>query len=354
MIRTVFRSDDLPPGERLARFEDFLDGTSHPMRVTTADPARFRATVRVLDLGPVSVVHLTCSPAVVWRTERLIRRADPELCSVLFPHRGALRVAQAHREAALTGRDFALCDSSRPFRVLVSGPGTPALIQARAPRALLPAPVRRTDHLLGRRLPGREGLGALLTQFLTDVTAAPAPYSGSDVSRLSSVALDLLATVLAHHADDDGAARDGAARTRGGAAQAQDGPRELLPRIEAFIAEHLADPELSPGTVAAAHHISVRYLHRLFQLRDTTVTELIRRLRLERARRDLADPRLRDLPVHRVAARWGFAEHSAFTRAFRTAYGVPPRDYRRRAGRVPADSSGGPPCLPVPPVPLGG
>ncbi|GHE45253.1 AraC family transcriptional regulator [Streptomyces longispororuber] len=345
----MFRSDDLPPGERLARFEDFLGGTSHPMRVTTADPARFRATVRVLDLGPVSVVHLTCSPAVVWRTERLIRRADPELCSVLFPHRGALRVAQARREADLRGRDFALCDSSLPFRVLLSGHGTPALVQARVPRALLPAPVRRTGHLLGRRLPGREGLGALLTQFLTDVTAAPAPYTGSDVSRLSSVALDLLATVLAHHADEGAPEReeDGPAWPRDGLGRAQGGPHELLPLIEAFIEEHLADPDLSPATVAAAHHISVRYLHRLFQLRDTTVTELIRGRRLERARHDLADPRLGDLPVHRVAARWGFVEHSAFTRAFRTAYGMPPRDYRQRARRVPADPPGGPPRLPA-------
>ncbi|MFF3753208.1 hypothetical protein ACFYYH_22530 [Streptomyces sp. NPDC002018] len=32
-----------------------------------------------------------------------------------------------------------------------------------------------------------------------------------------------------------------------------------------------------------------------------------------------------------VAVRWGFNDHTAFTRASRTTYGIPPRDYRHRA-----------------------
>lgn len=330
MIRTVFRSEDVPPGERLTRFAESLSGSSHFMRVTSADPARFQATVRVLDLGPVSVTKTTCSPLIACRTEELIRRSDPELCSVLLPCRGALRVTQAHREAVLRGRDFTLCDSSQPFRLLISGQGAGALLQARAPRALLPVPVRQVDHLLGKRLPGREGVGALLTQFLSDVTTAPALYSAADVSRLSAVTLDLLATVLAHHRDDDTPAQE------------QGRQPALLLRIDTFIQEHLADPELSPQAIADAHHISVRYLHRLFQLRDTTVTELIRRQRLERARRDLVDHDMRHVPVHRIADRWGFMDHSAFTRAFRALYGMPPRDYRKQSEGVSTEFLSGP------------
>ncbi|MGH3241637.1 MAG: helix-turn-helix domain-containing protein, partial [Spirillospora sp.] len=50
--------------------------------------------------------------------------------------------------------------------------------------------------------------------------------------------------------------------------------------------------------------------------------------RLERARRDLTDPSQRATPVQAVAARWGFAHASDFSRAFRRAYGMSPRDYR--------------------------
>jgi AraC-like DNA-binding protein len=61
------------------------------------------------------------------------------------------------------------------------------------------------------------------------------------------------------------------------------------------------------------------------------VASYIRDQRLENARRDLADPALRAMPVHTVAARWGFPRAAEFTRAFRTAHGVPPSELRARA-----------------------
>jgi AraC-like DNA-binding protein len=103
----------------------------------------------------------------------------------------------------------------------------------------------------------------------------------------------------------------------------------LLLRIHAFIEQHLGEADLSPGIVAAAHHVSVRYLHRLFEAQDTTVAAWIRRRRLERCRRDLADPAFGAVPVSAVAARWGIADPAHFSRLFRRAYGLPPAEYRR-------------------------
>ena len=325
MYTTVFHSADLPQTERLARFDDFLLHSDHPMRVTDTTPEPFRATARALDLGPVNIVELTCSPSLVRRSPAMIRQADPELCSVVFPRRGALRVTQNGREALLGERDLALYDSSRPFSVCMAGRGTVTLVRAHVPRALLPLSARHTDRLLGTRLPGREGVGALLTQFLGDVAAGQGPRTAADSDLLSAVTLDLLAATLAHHLDTGPRLSEESRR------------RTLLLSIETFVREHLSDPDLSPRDIAAAHHISVSYLHRLFRSRDTTVTELIRRRRLERARRALTDPRLRDTPVHRIAADCGFREHAAFTRAFTTAYGMPPRDWRRQALRAPRD-----------------
>ncbi|MFD0385553.1 helix-turn-helix domain-containing protein [Streptomyces stramineus] len=58
--------------------------------------------------------------------------------------------------------------------------------------------------------------------------------------------------------------------------------------------------------MAAAHHISLSYLHRLFETEATTVAAWIRHQRLERARHDLGDTTQRHIPVHAIAARWGF------------------------------------------------
>jgi AraC-like DNA-binding protein len=105
--------------------------------------------------------------------------------------------------------------------------------------------------------------------------------------------------------------------------------RALFTRVCVFIDQCLGDPRLSPTLVAQAHHISVRYLHMLFRDEGVTVGGWIRACRLERCRRDLADPMLVGLPVHAVAARWGFADAPHFSRLFRAEFGMPPGEYRR-------------------------
>lgn len=324
MIQTVFQSDILPPAERLDRFNDFHVNSCHPMRATSPDPEGFGATVRAVDLGTMDVAEMSCSPSELHRTPRLIRQADPELCAVLFTRGGELGVIQGGREATLTGQDFALCDSSRPLSVRITGPGPVTLIRAQVPRAILPLTDRQTDRLVATRMSGQEGMGVLLTQFLSGVTSGSASYRPADVARLSTVALDLLTATLTHHLETAPRTPDESRR------------RTLLTRIEAFVQANLHDPNLSPQVIADAHHISVSYLHRLFQTRDTTVGALIRHQRLERARRDLTDPRLGDTPVHQIAARWGFKEHAAFTRMFRAAYDTAPRDYRHQSLGLPA------------------
>ncbi|MBB5958104.1 AraC-like DNA-binding protein [Saccharothrix tamanrassetensis] len=104
----------------------------------------------------------------------------------------------------------------------------------------------------------------------------------------------------------------------------------LLHRIQAFIDARLADPELTPERVAAAHHVSTRQLYRLFESEGTTVARWIRDRRLERCRRDLIADRV---GVGVVGARWGMPDSSYFSRVFRQTYGCAPREYRR-AGRV--------------------
>jgi AraC-like DNA-binding protein len=102
-----------------------------------------------------------------------------------------------------------------------------------------------------------------------------------------------------------------------------------LLRVQAFIEERLGDPALSPGMIAAANHISLRYLHKLFEPQSRTVAGFIRERRLERCRRDLADPGLAYVPVRAIALRWGFPDPARLNRLFKDEYGVTPGEYRR-------------------------
>lgn len=80
--------------------------------------------------------------------------------------------------------------------------------------------------------------------------------------------------------------------------------------------------------------MSLRAVHQLFHDEGLTVGGYIRGRRMERCRRDLADPALASHPVAAIAARWGFTNAADFTRAFRAAHGMPPAAYRRSARGV--------------------
>ncbi|ADI03680.1 AraC family transcriptional regulator [Streptomyces bingchenggensis BCW-1] len=79
-------------------------------------------------------------------------------------------------------------------------------------------------------------------------------------------------------------------------------------------------------------------LHTLFRRQEETVAASIRRRRLERCHADLTDPRLRRRSISAIAARWGFVRPADFSRAFRAAYGVAPRELRQAALRNPPDT----------------
>lgn len=119
--------------------------------------------------------------------------------------------------------------------------------------------------------------------------------------------------------------------------QAPEAARGMLARVKGYVLRHLGDPGLSPERIAAAHHVSVRYLHKLFRSDGTTVGRWIHRERLERCRRELSrPPGAAAVAVSAVAQRWGFVSPSHFSRAFRAAYGMSPRqwqaDARTRSG----------------------
>jgi AraC-like DNA-binding protein len=99
-------------------------------------------------------------------------------------------------------------------------------------------------------------------------------------------------------------------------------------RVLRFIAAHLRDPRLRPGWIAEQLRFSRRYLHLLFEDSGSSVGETILARRLERCRTDLRDPRLRDRSVCDIAFAWGFNDAAHFSRTFRRAFGISPRDAR--------------------------
>ncbi|MGW1564362.1 helix-turn-helix transcriptional regulator [Streptomyces sp. NPDC002144] len=91
----------------------------------------------------------------------------------------------------------------------------------------------------------------------------------------------------------------------------------------------LTDADLSPTTIAAHLHVSVRTLQRAFASLGESLSAYIRRPHLEEAATALTTPESR-LTVSEPAALWHFTDSSRFIRAFRKQYGATPARFARR------------------------
>jgi len=105
-----------------------------------------------------------------------------------------------------------------------------------------------------------------------------------------------------------------------------------LAEIRRYIDVHLADPDLSPATAAAAMRMSPRTLHALFEPTGVTFGRHVSFRRLEECKAALLGNPLR--PVTDIAFAWGFGSLAGFYRAFQAAFGMSPGDMRAAAGAV--------------------
>ena len=221
-------------------------------------------------------------------------------------------------DTRLHSGDLVLWDPARPVAVSkATGERTSAMV-LRLPFRALPVPDELLGRLAGHPVPSVSGPAALLARFLEGVADVAPSLAAARTERLGSAAIDLAAAFLSSLPT---------ARTPAPQASRHDA---LLARLTSYIARHLGDPELSPRQIALAHHMSVRYLHYLFQRDNRTVSRYILEQRLRRCRADLSDPSLSGLSAGRIGSRWGFRCDAVFCRAFKQAYGLPPGQWRSR------------------------
>ncbi|WP_037861457.1 helix-turn-helix transcriptional regulator [Streptomyces sp. NRRL S-340] len=197
---------------------------------------------------------------------------------------------------------------------LLAGDGG-ALAFFRIPFSLLDASAADLREVPQTHLSGGSGLASLVSQFLTALARTPGSERLAAGQRLAMNAADLVALLVGEVLQ---------ARGPGSA----DAISDLMLRIQSHIEENLTDPDLSPESIARAHHISVRYLHKVFQSGGTTVGAWIRQRRLDACRAELRRQRR---TVASVAHSWGFASPSHFSRLFRQTYGLTPREWQTAA-----------------------
>lgn len=306
------------PIQRFASFSEFRDVVSStfvPLQLSTRRPHDFHATARAADLHDVKIVEISASSHVVERTRRLIDDASLEPSyKVSLMVEGTGYICQDGRDVVLTPGDLAVYDTSRPYTLAFDDSSLRTIV-AMFPKRLVEVSDDRIARLTATALGKDDHLGDLVSSVLEQVAGRLDLVNAATGWRLARNVVDLVNILL----------RDSLGEERAVPAE------RLRDQVQRYIHEHLADPDLSPTSIADANYISVRYLHSLFQQIGISVSSYIRIRRLERCRMDLADPAFADLTVTAISSRWTFADVAHFSRTFKSTFGETPSEFRSAA-----------------------
>ncbi|ABM10712.1 helix-turn-helix domain-containing protein [Paenarthrobacter aurescens] len=283
-----------------------------PLSLST-DREAFHGVIHGRTLGPVYAFDVQANQHSVSRTARDAAASPRETYQAHVQLAGRGHIVQGGRGTELGPGDVAFYDSDAAYGVTVDDDFHHLILVF--PRMALGVPADGAAQLAATRL-GGDGAAGLARSFLVQLARTLESAPGYVRTRLVHSAVDMLGIALleelGHSPVDTG--RPSRARVHA----------EAL----AYIEDHLHEPDLAPGQIAAALFVSVRHLHAAFADTGQTVSGRIRERRLEHCARDFVDPLLAHIPLSRIAAGHGYLDMAHFSRLFKCTYGQSPRDFR--------------------------
>ncbi|WP_405914799.1 helix-turn-helix domain-containing protein [Streptomyces sp. NBC_00728] len=317
-MSVVLSTAPLSVSDRADFWQDAMSRTFVPLDVELHEKEPAPATIVSRRVGFMQVSTVTAGPQTLARRPRMIARDGKETVTLTLMHRGIAERSQDGRDAAVHPGQFSLSDSRRPFDKALRQAFS--LTSFHFPRSALGVSDLELRTVTATPFGQDEPLSALLAGHLKRLDGSAEAVAPTQADRLAMVTCDLLACLIQE--------RHGRLAPQEPAAV-----QAMLLRIKEYVVRNLADPDLSLVEIASAHQVSLRYLHKLFETEGVTAARWIQQERLERCRKELARTTSHAPTVAVVAHSWGFASASHFSRVFRLAYGISPREYQAAARR---------------------
>jgi AraC-like DNA-binding protein len=312
----TFSTAELPPHRRIEYWNDLTGDAFTPLVTDPVDRRAFAGRLTRTQVGEIRLAEARSEPAIVRHSRQHVARTRDASFMLCLQLDGVSVNRQQGREAVLRYGDFHLLDSSRPYEV--SFQQFNRMLVLSVPHPELARRMPNPESVVGIAMSGRSGVSGLLSSLLCNFWQQRRTGDETFLSpRFSEAILDLVASAYACIT-----------------AAAPEGSSIAIARreqIRSYIETHLHDPALTPGSVAAAVHLSPRRLHQLFEADGETVGAYILRRRLEECARAMSDAAQRSRTVTEIAFLHGFNNASHFGRVFRERYQTTPSDYRRRS-----------------------
>jgi AraC-like DNA-binding protein len=313
----TFSTAGLAPHRRIDYWNELAGNVITQLVADPVDPRTFMGTLSCTQLDQIRILEVISDPATVRHCRHHIARQHEPKYFLCLQLDGVSINRQQGRETTLRYGDFTLFDSSRPYEI--EFPQQNQSLVLCLPHAELSRRMANPEAVVCIGMPGNDGLTGLLSSFLRGFWKHCCAEGDQFLSpRFSEAILDLVASAYAS-----------VPQTMSRLSSLTAARRE---QIRSFIESSLHDPQLTPGRVAKAMHMSPRYLHHLFEEEGETVSRYILRRRLEECARAISDAAQRGRTVTEIAFQHGFNDASHFGRVFRERYGMSPRDYRRKSG----------------------
>jgi hypothetical protein len=255
-------------GESADLWHSLVSEAFVPMKATVPGAERFRGRIVEHQLGSTQISSVLADPHTVTRTRSQAASSDCEYLKLSTPLRGGCVVVQDGKQVALEPGDLTVYDTTKPFTL--SFDETSEMLVMLFPPQALSLPRAEFSPLLVERFSGRHGVGTLVSPLLKNLVEHFDEIDVMNSHRLASNVLDIVAVLFAERLQRP---------------VARSSNEQLVIRAQNFIENHLEDADLGPERVAATVHISVSYLHRLFNQDGKTVARYILQRRLERCRR---------------------------------------------------------------------
>ncbi len=286
-----------------------INDTYFDLNVSFRQPNKFLGFLQHAKLLDIGVSHYHANTV---HYDRGAQSADyDDSILITFPLTGDVRFIQKNRSLSAKPGQFFIELSNLPYEFYHLH--EVSLYVIKVPLALLRAQSGTIERQFARSLSIDEGAGRLLVfqmkQILTLIHHQK--LADLEIKILEQQLLNLIVLTLS--------APKEVMMSEMSAIQSVH-----LKRIENYVNLNLANPDLSPKTVAAACHISVRYLHKLFASLPYSFSEWVKMLRLKQANHILKSKSY--VTIEEVAHRVGYGDQSYFSRIYKQYFGYSPRD----------------------------
>ncbi|KPI12014.1 transcriptional regulator with only HTH domain, AraC family [Actinobacteria bacterium OK074] len=313
---TVIDAEQWPAVARPARWQDVLCDLYTPLWFTPLGPA-VRGRITVGEVDRLRVAHSIMGASTLRSRPVRGRAASP--VTVVVSLTGSTTLRQGGRETHLMPGDLALIDPGRECTVLFAEDARSTTVSL--PAGLLGLTLERVSAVSATRVAASDPAAAATVGMLKPLVDGLGVLTRRQEERVADALAHLLGASLTPLAEQ---------------LPQPDRVTRLRHSALDYVERHLSDPGLGPVTVAAAHHVSVRQLQRAFEEGGQTLTAVIRSRRLAAARAALADPARAEETITGIAVQYGMTDLAGFSRRFHAAFGVAPREFRRRClGRSP-------------------